>query len=132
MVAWAIRKILRKKASQRCEGNIPSAPTLNLCQHTDNIKTKKKMMFIDWEIDWVITCILPYCRDEHVNSPKPCRKLLLAALSIQTGHLEEHQPKPSRSSSIRYCLIRDTIFSFQLELELGVMEFKITNSGFLK
>jgi len=39
------------------------------------------------------TCILPCCKDVHANPPKFYRRQLLAALSAQIAHLEEHQPE---------------------------------------
>lgn len=42
------------------------------------------------------TCIHPYCKDEHANPPKLYRIVLLSTLSIQTEHLEEHQPRPDQ------------------------------------
>lgn len=40
------------------------------------------------------TYIHPYCKDVHANPPKPYKKVLLAVLLTQIGHLEEHQPAP--------------------------------------
>lgn len=38
------------------------------------------------------TCILPCYKDVHANPPKLYKRELLATLSAQIGHLEEHQP----------------------------------------